>query len=274
MKVLLPAEVCIILPNQAFLGKLTSNHTKLMVECAAQPPNANATAIVDEGLKLLGFSGPSSPRDAFGVAIDPKMTIVPGRILKPPKIEYGKSTPEIDDKKASWNLRGVKFTQAGRKLENWVVLSIHGDDKQAPPQRYVTEFIKVCQNSGIQVTTQPKYVEISLPPFSRDDPLSENAINAIEQRMRQFKPSPNLVLTLLPSNDKNIYSGIKRVFDTVLDIGSWISCREIKLVDFDASERVHYLQHIRERLVMVAYQTVLLLKSSGQDRCKTTQILH
>ena len=224
MKVLLPAEVCIILPNQAFLGKFTRDHTKMMVDCAAQPPNVNATTIVDEGLKLLGFTDSTSPRDSFGVTIDPKMVVVPGRILKPPKVEYGKSTPDIDDKKASWNLRGVKFIQAGRKLENWVVLSIHDDDKQAPPplsptQQLVTEFIKVCQNSGTQAITQPKYIQISLPPFNRDDPLRENAVNAIEQRMKQIKPNPNLALILLSNNDKTIYSGIKRVFDTVLDIG-------------------------------------------------------
>ena len=196
-----------------------------MIEFAAQPPNVNATAIVDEGLKLLGFTGSSSPRDSFGVKIKPHMTVVPGRILQPPKIEYGKSAPQFDNEKASWNLRGVKFAQGAPKLENWVVISIYdGNNKQEPRQddpalKVLTAFMQTCQNSGIQQIAKPQYLKVMLPPFSKDDPLRENAVRTIMQTTKQLKQRPSLALILLSNDDKHIYNGIKRVFDTILDVG-------------------------------------------------------
>ncbi|KAK2460802.1 hypothetical protein APHAL10511_007272 [Amanita phalloides] len=223
MKVLFPPELCEILPNQAFLGKLTDTHTSNMIEIAAQPPNANATAIVDQGLKLLGFAGTSSPRDKFGVTIKPEMTVVPGRILDRPRIEYGRysSTPPIDER-ASWNLRGVKFT-SGRKLDNWAVLVIHDGSPdefqlQDPALKVtITAFTKTCQDSGMQGMTPPQYLEVTLPEFDKHDPLRENAIEIIRRKMDKLKL--NLVLILLADGNKHIYAGIKRLFDTILDIG-------------------------------------------------------
>lgn len=227
-KTLVPPEVCEILPNQAFLGKLSEQHTASMIEIAAQPPNVNATAIVDQGLKLLGYAGPSSTRDKFGVGIRPEMAVVPGRILKSPKIEYGrgsKGTPKLDEK-ASWNLRDVKFAFGG-KLENWLVLLVHdgnGQDEFQLQDAKLKETIKgfkgMCQKSGIQVVGEPRYTEVFLPAKDRSDPLREKAMDDVRAVMLRQMPSLKLALVLLSDGDKHIYSGIKRLFDTELDIAT------------------------------------------------------
>jgi eukaryotic translation initiation factor 2C len=225
--VLLPPEVCEILPNQAFGGKLLEQHTAAMIEIAAKPPNVNASAIVDEGLKLLGFAGASSVRSKLGVSIQPEMAVVPGRILKSPGLQYGQGskTPEIDER-AGWNLRNIKFAFGGR-LDNWLVLVIRdgknkefqlGDPGLKPT---IKGFVEMCRTSGIQVPQgagEPKYAQVDLPPKALpSDPLRERAIEAIRTAVGNQKPK--LALVLLADGDKHIYSGIKRLFDTQLDIG-------------------------------------------------------
>ncbi|KAG6380186.1 PAZ domain-containing protein [Boletus reticuloceps] len=45
----LPAEVCEILPDQPFRGKLTDENAAAMITIACQPPNVNGEAIVNQG---------------------------------------------------------------------------------------------------------------------------------------------------------------------------------------------------------------------------------
>lgn len=111
----LPPEVCEILPGQAFRGKLTDEHTASMITIACRPPNANAESIVGPGLTELGFKDGAPPLTNFGIAIKNEMTVVPGRILPPPRIQYGQGTPQVDER-ASWNLRAVKFAGKSQAL--------------------------------------------------------------------------------------------------------------------------------------------------------------
>jgi len=76
---LLPPEVCDILPNQPFKGKLLDEQTAEMIKVAARPPNVNAQSIVGPGLERLGYKSGADPLSAFGMSVGREMTIVPGR---------------------------------------------------------------------------------------------------------------------------------------------------------------------------------------------------
>ena len=105
-----------------------------MILVAAKPPNVNAEAITNKGLTELGFrQGASSVLNTFGVSIGNEMAVVPGRILSPPGIKYGRGEPRVDER-ASWNLRDVKFARGGT-LDRWAVLLIKdgGRDEFAGP---------------------------------------------------------------------------------------------------------------------------------------------
>ena len=223
---LLPAEMCEILPDQPFRGKLTDEHTAAMITVAAKPPNINAMSVVDRGLDELGFRGGSAQSNAFGITVGDEMTVVPGRILSPPGIKYGQGTPSVDER-ASWNLRNVKFIK-GERLENWAVLVIldgnNRDEFSRPddPELQATYrgFSSMCRNSGMSVEQKdPPVILAHLPPKTHSDPTRAAAVGTIKQQLMTLKKKPSLVLILLSNGDKHVYAGIKHLCDTQLDLG-------------------------------------------------------
>ncbi|KAF9523774.1 argonaute-like protein [Crepidotus variabilis] len=225
---LMPAELCQILPDQPFRGKLTDEHTAEMIKYAAKPPNINAIAITTKGLEKLGFGANRSPQmAAFGVSVGSEMAVVPARILPPPRIQYGKGTPSVDDK-ASWNLRDVKFSRGGR-LENWAVLVIRdGNDSSEFSNPRDAEFIntyrgfaEMCRKSGMSVdTADPQIAAVRLTPKQQDELTRTKAIGDIETALKSLKKKPSIILVLLSNGDKHVYSGLKYLCDTILDVAT------------------------------------------------------
>ncbi|KAF8065231.1 argonaute-like protein [Lyophyllum atratum] len=223
----LPPEVCEILPDQPYRGKLTDEHTASMILFAAKPPNVNADTIVGRGLDELGFRQGAGPLNAFGISIGTAMTVVPGRILPAPGIKYGQGTPEVDDR-ASWNLRNVRFAK-GATLNHWAVLLIRDgnprDEFSGPgdPELMQTMrgFADMCRRSGMNVDKKdPLVIACDIPQKDRTDPTRTAAINVIRNTLRSLKSKPALVLVLLSNGDKHIYSGIKHLCDSYLDLAT------------------------------------------------------
>jgi eukaryotic translation initiation factor 2C len=223
---LLPPELCQILPDQPYRGKLTEEHTAAMITTAARPPNINAQSIVHQGLDLLGFRQGNAPLGAFGVSVGSEMTVVPGRILPPPGIKYSGSAPRVDER-ASWNLRDVKFAK-GARLADWAVLLIkdnNGRDEfsgRSDPELLTTirGFANMCGKSGMSVDRKdPVIVEAAVPPKDAADPTRFAAIRVIEATLRTITKKPSIVLVILSNGDKHIYSGLKHLCDSRLDLG-------------------------------------------------------
>ena len=223
---LLPPEVCDILADQPYRGKLTDEHTAEMIKVAARPPNINAGLIVDEGLKSLGFKQNAGPLNAFGISIGQEMAVVPGRLLPAPGINYGQGKPNVDDK-ASWNLRAVKFAVGGT-LTQWAVLVIQDggrdefrgvDDPEL--KRTVGGLADMCRTSGMRVQGEPLYAAAALPRASRDDPIRKEAIKVIRAAVTQRYPKkPSMILVVLSNGDKHVYNGLKHLLDVFLKVPS------------------------------------------------------
>ncbi|KAJ6590972.1 argonaute-like protein [Mycena vulgaris] len=222
----LPPEVCEIIPNQPFRGKLTDEHTANMITVAAKPPNVNGAAIAGRGLNELGYSQGAEPLGAFGISIGREMAVVPGRILPPPKIKYGRGEPAVDDR-ASWNLRNVTFHRGG-KLQNWAVLLIRDGNRDEfdgvrDPQLMPTirGFADMCKKSGMTVAAgDPPVIEALLPRKDFQDPTRNAAIGAIREAIKTLKKKPELIFIILSNGDKHVYSGIKHLGDSYLDVAT------------------------------------------------------
>ncbi|KAJ3894462.1 argonaute-like protein [Lentinula edodes] len=225
---LLPPEVCEILPNQPYKLKLNTDQTDKMLSIAARPPNINANDINGAGLDRLGFRSRASPLGTFGVSIGTEMTVVPGRILEAPSLQYGAggSSPPINEK-ASWNLRGVKFA-VGAKVTRWAVLVLSDgsrSDFQGPNdpnlRSTVDGLVRMCNTSGMSVSQSkqdPMFIGCQLPQKSKADPVREKAIAKINNDLMSLPGKPTFVLVMLSSSDKHIYSGLKHLCDVKLGI--------------------------------------------------------
>ncbi|KAJ3715716.1 argonaute-like protein [Lentinula raphanica] len=219
---LLPPELCEILPKQTYKLKLNTDQTDKMLGIAARPPNQNAMEIQGPGLDRLGFRTRANPLNAFGVSVGTEMTVVPGRILEAPGLQYGPgSNPQINEK-ASWNLRGVKFAN-GARFKSWAVLVLQDNNRSDfqgandPQLRQSVEGLaRMCNTSGMSVSlaaNDPVYVMCPLPPKDNRDPVRERAIAQIDTLLGRLPGRPSFVLVLLSNSDKHIYSGIKYLLD-------------------------------------------------------------
>lgn len=87
--VLVPAELCYVVPGQIFKPKLDDTQTSKMKAFAARPPAENATRIESAADTILELSRPWIQK--FGLNISPQMLCVEGRRLDAPKVTYTKA---------------------------------------------------------------------------------------------------------------------------------------------------------------------------------------
>lgn len=136
---------------------------------------------------------------------------------------YNQRSQDIDDR-ASWNLRGVKFSK-GATLDKWAVLVIKDnnrndftgvDDREM--QTTIQGFVRMCQTSGMNVRSQPRFIEAALPQKNREDPTRKAAINMIRTSITSLRPKVDLIMVLLSNGDKHVYAGIKHLCDVWLDV--------------------------------------------------------
>ncbi|EEB96357.1 hypothetical protein MPER_04523, partial [Moniliophthora perniciosa FA553] len=142
---LLPAEVCEILPNQPFRGKLHEEHTAAMIRVAARPPNVNGGEIMSAGLSNLGFSEASSVMKAFGVQVGKQMAVVPGRILPPPGIVYGRGTPQA----------GLFGHGAGLLIKDNNDRDEFQDNRDPELMKTIKGFLNMCNTSRMNAAELP-----------------------------------------------------------------------------------------------------------------------
>ncbi|KAF8699513.1 PAZ protein, partial [Rhizoctonia solani] len=222
--ILVPPEICTILPNQPFRGKLPDEYGAAMIRVACQPPNVNATSIIGEGLSSLGLVGDSSPLEQMGIRVKSQMATVPGRILPAPKVHYN-NRASVHVSNGSWNLRDVRFA-VGTKLDNWAVLFIQDggrDDLSVETGGPIAmSFAAICGKVGMAVNTRkaPPMRDVSLPSRKEDaSPLTRpRAVDTIKRALLTINPKPKIVLIVLSNQDKAIYNGIKHLCDVYLDV--------------------------------------------------------
>ncbi|GBE85375.1 Piwi-domain-containing protein [Sparassis crispa] len=223
----LPAELCEILPNQPYRGRLGNRENAEMTKYACNPPDTNAEIIVSQGFPALGLRwyAQGVPLQGFRITLNPEMVTVPSRVLPAPRITYRSGNCAVHD--GSWNILNVKF-HVGSDLRNWAVLLVQdgGDEEftgtnDPALQQFIEMFAAKCRSSGMNVPTLPTSIATSRLPHPRDDPSRTQALEQIRKAITQNldrNNKPSFVLVLLSKIDSYIYPGIKKLCDTVLGI--------------------------------------------------------
>ena len=218
-------ELCAIEKGQPYRGLLTENGTTQMIRCAYNPPSNNANTIVKQGLPTLGYDGQGGVLASLNMTINNNMTVIPARILDPPRIVYGNGQPRIQN--GGWNVLGVKFKKPA-SIVGISVLVIKGqscDDSDFtgytdPVLRQVVQgFLDRCRACGMQVDSQMPQVRIVKNfPHPRDDHLRKGALGIIKEAILSFRPKPTLILVLMPNRDNDLYPGLKKLCDVELGV--------------------------------------------------------
>ncbi|KAI6131304.1 Piwi-domain-containing protein [Pisolithus thermaeus] len=240
--VYVPVELCWIADDQLYRGKLEDNEAREMIKFACRKPDDNRV-LIDEGLRLLGFSKPnvtgakqSMPTNVkidnatlgnFDVTVDPYMVDILARVLPCPKLQYGNR--RLDNvKDGGWNTLGCKFVR-GAVVESWCVLNVKDGPVQPSTNDLTLEslckdFEKKCKDCGIVFKGTPMILKTeALPDIQRDayrrQALAEihrvikNWCDANFKRSNGNRAKSSFILVLLRRRDNFIYPGIKRMCD-------------------------------------------------------------
>ena len=166
-------------------------------------------------------------KTAFGIKVDPRMAVVPGRVLSRPGVRYyGKANPSKGG--PSWNMKDLKFVKAAAVLP-WAMLRI-GAAAKIPAslleKQYssLTTSFKLCGLSSekAKFIPGPMIPELKGPKDNLEVKLNKPWVNA-QLRGTLDKCQKNgvdMLLVILPSADSWLYDRIKYFGDVVYGISS------------------------------------------------------
>lgn len=241
-----PSECCHIIAGQVFKSFLTGEQTSNMLSVACRSPKMNAELITGEGLTILGHASnlTNTTLRNFGITVSDTMEAIYARILPAPQVKYKSSTAQIQN--AGWNLRNVQFPQGGT-LKNWAVLAIMDNGRNDFTnfdhlKSVIRLFVNMCKTSGmVIVDNEPRaWAKANLPQRDMQaDPMRDNARHTIEKELStmcdknsKLKPgqssTPNFLIVLLSSDDKNVYNHIKSLVDCKFGIPT-VCCQSEKI---------------------------------------------
>ncbi|XP_018899039.1 protein argonaute-2 isoform X2 [Bemisia tabaci] len=227
----LPLEVCNIVAGQRCIKKLTDMQTSTMIKATARSAPDREREI-NNLVRRADFNNDSYVQE-FGLTISNNMMEVRGRVLPPPKLQYGgRSSVQVVGfnplhaktqampNAGVWDMRGKQFF-TGVEIRVWAIACF-------APQRTVREdalrnFIinlqKISSDAGMPIVGQPCFCKYATGP------------DQVEPMFRYLKTTfvaLQLVVVVLPGKTP-VYAEVKRVGDTVLGMAT--QCVQAKNVN-------------------------------------------
>nr|XP_029721424.1 protein argonaute-2 isoform X6 [Aedes albopictus] len=229
----LPLEVCNIVAGQRCIKKLTDMQTSTMIKATARSAPDREREI-NNLVRRADFNNDAYVQE-FGLAISNSMMEVRGRVLPPPKLQYGGRVSSMSGQLPSgpqnkvslalpnqgvWDMRGKQFF-TGVEIRVWAIACF-------APQRTVREdalrnftqqLQKISNDAGMPIIGQPCFCKYATGP-DQVEPMFrylKNTFNALQ-----------LVVVVLPGKTP-VYAEVKRVGDTVLGMAT--QCVQAKNVN-------------------------------------------
>nr|XP_029721415.1 protein argonaute-2-like isoform X3 [Aedes albopictus] len=223
----LPLEVCNIVAGQRCIKKLTDMQTSTMIKATARSAPDREREI-NNLVRRADFNNDAYVQE-FGLAISNSMMEVRGRVLPPPKLQYGGRVSSMSGQnkvslalpnQGVWDMRGKQFF-TGVEIRVWAIACF-------APQRTVREdalrnftqqLQKISNDAGMPIIGQPCFCKYATGP-DQVEPMFrylKNTFNALQ-----------LVVVVLPGKTP-VYAEVKRVGDTVLGMAT--QCVQAKNVN-------------------------------------------
>ncbi|XP_033109683.1 protein argonaute-2-like isoform X1 [Anneissia japonica] len=215
----LPLEVCNIVPGQRCIKKLTDSQTSTMIKATAR--NApNREKEINNLLQRAKFNEDPFIRE-FGISICKEMTQVQGRVLQPPKLQYGgRSLQQAFPNGGVWDMRGKQF-HAGVEIRVWAIACFAPQHqcREDALRNFTSHLQKISNDAGMPIMGQPCFCKYA------------SGADQVEPMFRHLKANFHglqLIIVVLPGKTP-VYAEVKRVGDTLLGIAT--QCVQIKNVN-------------------------------------------
>ncbi|CAK9293816.1 unnamed protein product [Gordionus sp. m RMFG-2023] len=215
----LPLEVCNIVAGQRCIKKLTDMQTSTMIKATARSAPDREKEINNLIVKA-DFNNDIFIQD-FGVSVVNQMTEVRGRVLPPPKIQYGGRTKQqAIPNQGVWDMRGKQF-HTGIEIRVWAIACFAPQKtcREDALRNFTQQLQKISNDAGMPIIGQPCFCKYATGP------------EQVEPMFRFLKTTfqgLQLVVVVLPGKTP-VYAEVKRVGDTLLGMAT--QCVQAKNVN-------------------------------------------
>ena len=199
----LPLEVCNIVGGQRCVKKLTDTQTSTMIKATARSAPDREREI-NQLVRRANFNADPHLQQ-FGISVDYRMMEFKGRILPPPKLQYGGRTrAQAVPNQGVWDMRGKQFYH-GIEIRVWAIACF-------APQRqvrdecikvFVNQLQKISNDAGMPISGQPCFCKYATGP---------DQVEPMFRYLKNTYPGLQLVVVILPGKTP-VYAEVKRVGD-------------------------------------------------------------
>ncbi|XP_064488840.1 protein argonaute-2-like isoform X1 [Ornithodoros turicata] len=215
----LPLEVCNIVAGQRCIKKLTDMQTSTMIKATARSAPDREREI-NNLVRKADFNTDPYVQE-FGLSISNTMMEVRGRILPPPKLQYGGRTKQqAIPNQGVWDMRGKQF-HTGVEIRIWSIACFAPQRtcREDALRNFTQQLQKISNDAGMPIIGQPCFCKYATGP------------DQVEPMFRYLKSTfqgLQLVVVVLPGKTP-VYAEVKRVGDTVLGMAT--QCVQAKNVN-------------------------------------------
>ncbi|XP_052085900.1 protein argonaute-2-like isoform X5 [Mytilus californianus] len=215
----LPLEVCNIVGGQRCIKKLTDMQTSTMIKATARSAPDREKEINNLVQKADFNKDPYL--QTFGISVSYQMTEVRGRVLPPPRIEYGgRSKSQAMPNQGVWDMRGKQF-YSGIEIRVWAIACY-------APQRTVREdclrnftqqLQRISNDAGMPILGQPCFCKYATGP---------DQVEPMFRYLKNTYQGLQLIVVVLPGKTP-VYAEVKRVGDILFGLAT--QCVQAKNVN-------------------------------------------
>jgi eukaryotic translation initiation factor 2C len=215
----LPLEVCNIVQGQRCIKKLTDMQTSTMIKATARSAPDREREI-NNLVRRADFNNDPYVQE-FGLNISHSLMEVRGRVLPPPKLQYGGRTKQQAlPNQGVWDMRGKQFF-TGVEIREWAIACFAPSRtvREDALRNFTQQLQKISNDAGMPIIGQPCFCKYATGP------------DQVEPMFRYLKttfPALQLVVVVLPGKTP-VYAEVKRVGDTVLGMAT--QCVQAKNVN-------------------------------------------
>jgi len=214
----LPLEVCNIVQGQRCIKKLTDMQTSTMIKATARSAPDREREI-NNLIRKADFNNDPFVQE-FGLNISNNLMEVRGRVLPPPKLQYGGRTKQqAMPNQGVWDMRGKQFF-TGVEIREWAIACFAPSRtvREDALRNFTQQLQRISNDAGMHIIGQPCFCKYA------------NGPDQVEPMFRYLKstfPDLQLVVVVLPGKTP-VYAEVKRVGDTVLGMAT--QCVQAKML--------------------------------------------